>query len=335
MGISATASGGGLVDLSALTQNFYERTMLDNLKQKLVMANFTKKFSIPKGFGPVIQFRRYTPFVGGTTALSEGVAPTEVDLSVESLNATILQYGNFVKSSDFILSTAINGYNQFVEQAITELSYMAGDSIDLLTRNAFGIDSDGSGQGSTNFTNANDATWAAMTTSDVLTAADLRKVVRKLKNRKVPNYDGQSFVGVIGPDQAYDLQSEAGNGSWLDITKYTTSEKAERGELGKMYSVRLVESTNLSTSAQSGKNISECYVFGKDAVGMVDLTELDRTSGGDRVEMRHVNIYIKEPGSAGTADPLNQLGTVGYKFGLVMRRLQDARVEVLRAGSTN
>src|SRR5687767_4633550 len=93
--------------LPLLTQNFYERTFLENLKQQLKFADTTKKYTIPKGFGPVIQFRRYTPFSGNTTPLTEGTVPSGRNMTAESVSATVLQYGDFIPSSDFLLSTHI------------------------------------------------------------------------------------------------------------------------------------------------------------------------------------------------------------------------------------
>lgn len=323
------------VTLTNFLQSFYERTFLENLKQKMVFAEFTKRYPIAKGFGPVIQLRRYVPMekttsraTSGTAydALSEGTVPNEENLSAETVSATVAQYGNFVKLSDFVLATHMSGYNQFIEQAITELAYQAADIIDYLVREEFGNET------SANYSYANGKTWATLDYGvDVATASDLRKIVRTLKKRYVPFYDNVNYIGIIGPGQSYDFQSEAGTGAWIDAHKYTSSSMIEKGELGKLYSVRLVESTNLSVLTNASGSCSECYVFGKDSVGMIDVTDVTK---GDRVEMKHVNIYIKEPGSSGAADPLNQIGTVGYKFNLAVKRLQDSRVQVFRAGET-
>ncbi len=312
--------------LPLVTRDFYETTFLENLKQKLVFAEFTKKYKIAKGFGPSIQFRRYSTFGANTTALTEGTVPTNINLSVESVSATVLQYGDYIPSSDFLLSTHMNGYNPFVEDALTELSYRAAQSIDTLVRNAFGAAT------GANFSHANGKTFGTMNYgSDVISAADIRKMVRLLKGSNVPYFDRVNYVGIIGIGQSYDLQSEVGTGSWIDVHKYTSASMAEKGELGKLYSCRLVESNNLSTLTSADGTLTECYFFGKDAVAMVDITDV---TSGDRQEMNHVDLFIKEPGSAGSADPINQISTVGYKFPLASKRLQDSRVRILRAGET-
>jgi N4-gp56 family major capsid protein len=312
--------------LSLHLQDFYERTFLDNLKKELVFADFTRRVPVPRGFGPVVKFIRFARHTGSTTALTEGTVPTEVQLTDQQVSATVQQYGNYVILSDFVLATHLAGYNPFVEQAVEELSYMAKDSVDLLVRNAFiaptGLN--------ITYGGGKSATSAVVGSADVMTANDIRKVVRALKKRSAPKWDGSHYVGVIGAGQSFDLQSETATGGWMDVNKYTTVAKAEKGEIGKLFGARLIESENLSSFSQSG-TVSVCPFFGKGAVAMADITEVSK---GDRTEMKHIQLFIKDLGSAGTADPLSQKATIGYKFNMAAVRLDDDRVQAWVGGET-
>lgn len=315
------------VETTSTLANFvrahYVLQFLTNLKQQLVFDEFTVKFSVPNAFSPTVNMQRYSVMAGSTATLTEGTVPSEIALTDNQVQSTIAQYGAFVKLSDLIMGTHISGRSAFMDQVVAELSYRAKDSVDLLVRDALA--------GGTNETYASGqaALSDVVGSTHVALANDIRKIRRSLKNRKVPTFDAQHYIGLIGPSQSYDLQSETATGGWLDANKYTTMENIQKGEIGRLYGVRFFESTNLSTLSQSG-TISECYFLGKASVGSLNLKDVTKPSK----KLMHINLYIKEPGSAGTSDPLNQLGTVGYKMNYTTKLLEDDRVEVYVAGET-
>lgn len=315
--------------LAYLVQVFYEKTFLDNLEKSLVFADYTKKYSLPKGFGPIVYFSRYTRQAADIATLSEGIAPTtSVMLTDERVSATVEQYGNVNIVSDLMLGVHISGPNQFVNQVVEEMSYKAKISIDTLVRNAFCA----TASATMAYAATQTGTQASATlvgSTHTMGAADIRRIVRTLKKADIPTYDADSYMGIIGPGQSYDLVAETATGGWLDANKYTTPEQIAKGEIGKLFGARITVCNNLSTLSQSG-TISVCPFFGKDPVAMVDITAVNR---GDK-KMEYIDLFIKEPGTAGSADPLNQIGTVGYKFSCVAKRLNDLSVVLLLAGET-
>lgn len=100
-----------------------------------------------------------------------------------------------------------------------------------------------------------------------------------------------------------------------EVNKYANSEtvgKIYRGEVGMLHGVRFVQSANIpkligsaSNSAVTGLSGTSsgynAFIFGAGAYGCVEL------EGGS------AKTYIKQLGSAGTADPINQRATVGAK----------------------
>lgn len=87
------------------------------------------------------------------------------------------------------------------------------------------------------------------------------------------------------------------------------------GEIGEMYGVRFFESTQAPIhsekvgSASANSNVYYTPIFGLDAYGVVDVT-----GGG-------LETIVKDKSEGGTANPLNQYSTVGWKitaFGAVM-----------------
>jgi len=313
------------VSLANEVQVYYHKKFLENLKKDLIFKTFTREYDIPKMMGPSIYFTRYTRINGSATAnqLSEGVTPAGTDLSDSRVSATVTQHGDFTTVTDLLLNVQIQGANQFIENAVDEMSYSARDTIDLLTRNAFNAGTNVS------FVGAAAALSDVAGSTSIMTAADIRKMVRTLRKRDVLTWDGQHYAWIIAPGQQYDLLSETTTGAWLDANKYTTMENIVKGEIGRLYGVRFWVNTNLSSISQSG-TVSETYAFGKDAVGSVNLTDLSKASR----KQNNISLYIKHPDDSTTSDPLNQRVTVGWKLQYAAVVLDDARLQKYVVGET-
>ena len=101
----------------------------------------------------------------------------------------------------------------------------------------------------------------------------------------------------------FDLQNDE---KWLAVSQYQDKENIYSGEIGRMFGVVFVESTEAKVFAGAGASSADVHatlIFGKDAYGTIDLGD---GSGA-------IKSIIKQLGSAGTADPLNQRATVGAK----------------------
>lgn len=85
---------------------------------------------------------------------------------------------------------------------------------------------------------------------------------------------------------------------------YVDTENMYNGELGKIAGVRFVETTEakiFNGGGASSANVYATLIIGDNAYGVTEVT-----GGG----LRHI---VKQLGSAGTADPLDQRATVGWK----------------------
>ncbi len=151
---------------------------------------------------------------------------------------------------------------------------------------------------------------AAVTSSDVCTSDEVRKAVRALKAQNAKPLEGGYYIGLISSQVAFHLQADA---LWQDVSKYNGGENIMRGEVGRLCGVRFVETTNIATaSGAGGAVVHRCMILGCDAYGVVDV------EGSGAPEM-----IVKPFGSAGTADPLNQRATAGYKLLMTAVRLQE------------
>ena len=288
-------SGG--TQISAEDRTFYERTLLERAKPELHFYKDAMKKKLPKNSGLTVNFRKFNSLSAPGSSLSEGVTPTGSDLDVTAITAVIKQEGDFVKLSDVIQTNGI-------DPVVTETSELCGEqaakTVDdrIQTKLSAG----------TNVFYAGSATTRAgleSATTKTLTDTDIRKIARQLKKANARRFADGFFHAIISPDTAYDLMSST---FWQDVSKYAKPEQMLKGEIGKMHGIRFMESSNVkvvdsSSTASTKIDVHQNYVYGKDSYACIEME-----SGAGKP-----SIIIKTNGSAGTADPLDQRATVGWK----------------------
>lgn len=238
-----TATSG----LAPTMQTYYDRKMLEHAKTQFVYATYAQKRSIPKNNGKEVQFRRWNLFTPNAAqqALTEGVTPNAQNLSMTEIKATVAQYGAFVEVSDFLDLTAIDNV---ISDSSELLGEQMGNVLDMIVRDVMHT--------TTNIQYANGKVGNNnIAAADVLTVDEIRKAVRTLKKNKARKFTRKGgkphFICICGPDATYDLQSDS---LWQDVSKYSNAEQIYDGELGKMFGVVFVESTEAKVLTQSVLN---------------------------------------------------------------------------------
>lgn len=124
-----------------------------------------------------------------------------------------------------------------------------------------------------------------------------------------------------------DLTSLAGKAVWIDNAKYTIS-NATAGENGEAF---LTMDTDLSGKAISADMKIYPGEGGKDGTPVYSTIIIGKNAFGTAGD-KSVEIINKALGSAGTGDPLNQRGTVGwksYRFFKILEQTKMLRIESL------
>ena len=314
---NVTTQTGEGQDLSPEMKVYYSDYLIDNAMPKLVHDQFGQKRPIPKGKGKTIEFRKYSPLPKALTPLTEGVTPNGRKLNVSTLTAEVKQYGDYVELSDVLLLTAID--NNLVE-ATKLLGAQAGQTLDTITREVL--------VGGTNVQYAagevnarNLLTGGAASGNHYLTVDAVRRAVRFLKNQNAEQIDG-SWVGIIHPDISYDLMNDP---EWKYPHQYQDTTNLYEGEIGKIAGVRFVETTEAKKIVGGGKDSRDVYatlILGANAYGVTEI------EGGG---LQHI---VKQLGSAGTADPLNQRATAGWKAIKTAERLVEQFMVRVETAST-
>ena len=278
-----------LSGLSAENKTFYDMTLLDEAQAALVHDQFAQKRPIPQNGGKTIEFRKFASLPKATTPLTEGVTPDGKSLNVTAITATVAQYGDYITQSDVLELTSID--NTIVE-ATKILGRQAGLTLDTITRNVL--------QSGTNVTycpksNGDEVTSrTGLDTTCQLTVKVVQQVVAKLKGQNAPTINGK-YVGIIHPYVAYSLMRDP---EWIDAHKYAQPDNLFTGEIGEIAGVRFVETTEAKVY-EGG--VFGTLIMGANAYGVTEIT-----GGG-------LQTIIKQKGSAGTADPLDQRSSIGWK----------------------
>ena len=290
----------GDTGLTVEMKTFYDMNLIDEATPNLIHDQFGQKRPIPKNGGKKIEFRKFASLPKALAPLVEGVTPDGKKLTAENIEAEVSQYGDYIVQSDVLELTSID--NTIVE-ATKILGNQAGLTLDTITRNIL--------QSGTNVFYAPTKDGTAVTSRAglvdgcYLTVDLIKDVVADLKANNAPKIDG-GYVAIIHPYVAKDLMSDP---EWIDAHKYAQPENIYEGEIGKVAGVRFVE-TSEAKIYEGG--VFGCLILGANAYGITEIT-----GGG-------LQTIIKQKGSAGTADPLDQRSSIGWKAMKTAEILVDA-----------
>jgi len=287
------------------------------------------------------KWRRIENLTAVTTALTELSGsisfPTRqgVQPSVTDLTATVQKYGNYILLNEEVDLVNFNGQADKLSEI---LGMNAGQSLNRLQRD---IAED-------NFTAV--LAGAATTATDIggtvalaaLGLSEIASTVNQLNRQDamlfLPKTEGSRNIGTTPIRSAYwgichvdteeDVRTLTG---FVPVEQYSSQTAVERGEFGSVGGVRWIATTESSIDTGSGDtttgsatvdvrgttNRSDVYntvVYGREAVGSVGLgVEHVKQSYmvGDRLP--GVQMISHGKGSAGSADPLNEVTTMGWK----------------------
>ncbi len=303
--------------MSAEMKTYYDDYLIDCSLPKLVHDQFAQKRPIPAGGGKSIEFRKIDPLPKALTPLTEGVTPDGQKLTISTVTASIAQYGGYVELSDMVLMTAID--NNLVIAA-KQLGAQAGKTLDTITREVLA--------GGTNVqyaegqvTSRAALTGGAASGNHYLTVDAVRRAVRQLKKNDAEPIDGY-YIGIIHPDVAYDLMNDP---KWVNVKSYSDPEGIYEGEIGRIEGVRFVETSEAKVftgASKDGRDVYATLILGDNAYGTTEVV-------GGGLEM-----IVKQLGSGGSSDPLDQRASVAWKATKAAVRLQEAYMVRIETTST-
>ena len=300
----------GASALSAEMKTFYDMTLIDEATANLVHDQFGQKRPIPKNGGKTIEFRKFAPLAKATTPLTEGVTPDGKSLTVTAVTATVEQYGDFITQSDVLELTSLD--NTILE-ATKLLGRQAGVTLDTVVRNVLN-----SGTNVTYCPKVSGSTETEVTSrkaldkTSQLTVKVIQQVVAKLRGQNAPTIGGK-YVAIIHPYVAYDLMRDP---EWIDAHKYANPTNLYEGEIGEVAGVRFVQTTEAKIWKGAGNDTNDPKHDDSTPDGLAVFSTIflgDGAYGVTEITGGGLETIVKQKGSAGTADPLDQRSSVGWK----------------------
>lgn len=228
-------------DLSPEMKTFYSKDLIETVGAALVHAQFGEEVSLPAGGGKAIEWRRWSKFKKALKPLVEGVTPDGTPVDVGKITKTVEQFGDYTTVSDVLEMTAID---DVIVEITARHAENAGVTLDTIVRNELV-------QG-TNVIYADRVITASEGT--IVSKTDYRMLLDEncilspeivsrastaLKKANAPKFDG-AYVCLIHPSVSHDLQNHP---QFIDIAKYGDATRIFNGEIGKLKTVRFVEST--------------------------------------------------------------------------------------------
>lgn len=283
-------------------KGFYKTKLLRYAEPELLYHKFGKQVNIPKNSGgDTIEFRYMEPLDTVTDDLVEGVTPDGGKASFVKLTEKLHQRGAYITLSDKLQMTSID---PVLSEIVTAQGRQSGRSIDTLDREV--VHSGTNVLYAPNYNAATDTYTenVARNTLDgtaLMTVDLLLQGAAILQGQDAPLIDNE-YICIMHPYVACDLKRTK---EWQDLQRYVHPEKIYRGEIGNVGNIRVIENTRAKIRAGEGAgslSIYDTMILGADAYAVTEL---------EGAGLEHI---VKQLGSSGTNDPLNQRSTTGWKI---------------------
>lgn len=289
-------------------RTYFDRLLLTLARPYYIYDMFAQKRTIPLNSGDQMIFRRYSTLSAATVPIQDGTTPPGDSLSVTDFSTQIKWYGNFVVITDQVQFTV---QDRVLNEATRVLSLQLGLTLDTLIRNM--MVATASSILCSNGDNGNTPT--EITTADIKTAVRaLRLGNARLMTKPIPGENRfatspvrSSYWGFMDVTIQNDLENCA---DFLSAANYPNPMDALEAEWGSTNNVRWLLSTN-GYATSDAIPVFNNIILGQEAYGVVKLGS------------KEAEFIVKPLGSSGTSDPLNQRGSVGYKYPFATRLLND------------
>lgn len=294
-------------------QTYYNRVLLKTFEPELVHLQFGDEHTLPPNSGRVMNLRKLIPVATNTSELEEGNPGDGVMLSETEVTMEIKQHGDYARCSDLLDLVHLD---MNIMRRVELFGDAGARSVDALVREELAT--------CTNVIYAGGKTSrTALTAEDKLTSKELRKAVKMLKKAHAQTFGGW-YIAIVGPDTIYDLQDDD---NFIKVAQYQDKEAIYTGEIGRMFGVRIVETTEAKIFEGAGADsadVASIIVLGRYAYGYTGLKGVAKP-----------RVIVKPAGSAGTSDPLDQISTVGWKIdGFGVKMLQPEYAVRIETGFT-
>lgn len=316
--MAVVTSANVVTDLASspdVTQAWYNKKLLTRAKYRNYHARWAASAPVPSKEGKTAIMRRWLHLALALSPLTESVPPAGKTPALDDYQATLVQHGDFIALSDYAQWTMKDPLLNHWSMLLGEQQGYTMDAVDRDTAVA------GTGVTYSNGSARTDVT-------SIVDYNDLDRAIRTLSNNGAEKMVGgnssnssensyptlAAWPAITLPDVCFDLQNITG-------FKWSSEYKgAVEGEIGRYKQLAFFEAADPSSLGAGGKK----YAGGggsstavKNTTGTVDVYTIliFGANGFTKVPLSgKTSSFIAKPlGSAGTADPLDQIATIGWK----------------------
>jgi hypothetical protein len=251
-----------------LVQSAYDRYVEFALRSQPLFRSVVDKRPVQQAMpGSSVVFNIYSDLAAVSTYIDENVDPDANALSnTTNVTVTLREYGNVVLETKKLAELAFSDIDPAIANIV---AYNMADSLDALIMAV--------ARAGTNVIYAGAATsTGTIAGTDLLTNANIRRAVAKLRAGNALPRLGSLYAGYIHPEVSHDLRAEAGTtggviqGSFEDIRKYTSDNVGNilNGVIGVVNGAYFVETPrmyNATDGASSARNF-RTIICGQQAI---------------------------------------------------------------------
>jgi N4-gp56 family major capsid protein len=248
-----TAYSGANSSLNQAIQTIWSKEILFQAMPILRFEQFAvKKTELGVAPGLRVNFLRYKNFAVDATPLTEGVRMTTNALTAEQIAITVAEHGYAVAVSELLLNASFDDVMASASRLLGRhmaqyLDVQARNTLSAATSAVFGYDRSGiTGGAFTNYDEGSAATsLATLTANHKLTTGAIKDAALTLAGKNIPRL-GETYVQFVHPKQSRDLRS---NPEFIEVTKYAAPGNFMLGEIGRLYDVVFIETTQVKKLA--------------------------------------------------------------------------------------
>jgi len=247
-----TAYSGSNSSLNQAIQTIWSKEILFQAMPILRFEQFAvKKTELGVAPGLRVNFLRYKNFAIDPTPLTEGVRMTTNALTAEQIAITVAEHGYAVAVSELLLNASFDDVMASASRLLGRhmaqyLDVQARNTLSAATSAVFGYDRT-SLQGVNDW--YNEGTKATQF-SDLdgnykLSTGAVKDAALTLAGKNIPRL-GETYVMFVHPSQSRDIRS---NPEFIEVTKYAAPGNFMLGEIGRLYDVVFIETTQVKKLA--------------------------------------------------------------------------------------
>ena len=247
-----TAYSGSNSSLNQAIQTIWSKEILFQAMPILRFEQFAvKKTELGVAPGLRVNFLRYKNFGIDPTPLTEGVRMTTNALTAEQIAITVAEHGYAVAVSELLLNASFDDVMASASRLLGRhmaqyLDVQARNTLSAATSAVFGYDRSAV-QGVNDWYNEG---TVATQISDLdgnykLSTGAVKDAALTLAGKNIPRL-GETYVQFVHPKQSRDIRS---NPEFIEVTKYAAPGNFMLGEIGRLYDVVFIETTQVKKLA--------------------------------------------------------------------------------------